>query len=64
MADLTDEIEANAQGPKQMTVDGNSATQHDLAQQIDADRYLASREASRSAKRGLVLTKLSPPGTV
>ena len=47
-----------------MTVDGNSATQHDLAQQIEADRYLASRAASRSTKRGLVLTQLKPPGTV
>ena len=63
MADLTTEIETNAQGPKQVTVDGIVMQEHSLPDQIEADRYLASKAASRAPRRGLVMTKMSPPGT-
>jgi len=36
--------------------------QHKLAEQIEADRYLASKEAMQSKKRGLRFNKLVPPG--
>lgn len=60
--DLVDTIHENAQGPAEVTGDSGSMKQHPLRDQIEADRYLTSREASRSRKRGLNLAKLSPPG--
>ena len=61
--ELEDTIRQNAQRPKQAAVDGVSAEQHPLPEQIAADRYLASKNATR--KKGLagILRKLIPPGT-
>lgn len=64
MADLSSSIETNAGGPKKASRDGESAEQHSLQDQIAADRYLASRNATRKRGRGVVITKQSPPGTV
>jgi hypothetical protein len=64
MADLAPTIETNVAQPKSATVDGNSASQHPLPQQIEADRYIKSIAAASSAKRGLNISKLSPPGSV
>ena len=36
--------------------------QHKLSDQIAADRYLASKAAAKSKRRGLVFNKLIPPG--
>lgn len=63
MADLSPDIEAAAKQPKRASADGTTAEAHSLQDQIEADRYLASKAAAKSAKRGLNLTKLSPPGT-
>ena len=60
--EISDSIRENAQGPAEASGDGTSMRQHNLRDQIEADRYLRSREASRSRKRGLNLAKLSPPG--
>ena len=60
--ELTDSIRENAQGPAEVTGDSGSMRQHNLRDQVDADRYLSSRDASRRRKRGLNLAKLSPPG--
>ena len=63
MADeLDDTIRQNAQGPAKAAGDAGSVEQHKLADQIAADRYLASKEAAKSKRRGLVLNKLVPPG--
>jgi hypothetical protein len=63
MADeLDDTIRQNAQGPAKVTGDAGSVEQHPLPDQIEADRYLASKEAAESKKRGLRLNKLVPPG--
>ena len=58
---LEQTIRENAAGPKKAQGDAGSVEQHDLADQIEADRYLASKEA---AKRGLgvKMTKAVPPG--
>ena len=58
---LEQAIRENAAGPKKAQGDAGSVEQHDLADQIEADRYLASKEA---AKRGLgvKMTKVVPPG--
>ncbi len=62
--DLKDTIHDNAAGPKRAQSDSVSVEQHGLADQIAADKYLASREASRSKGLGVKLAKISPGGTV
>jgi len=60
--DLTDTIRENAQGPAEVTGDSGSMKQHPLKDQIEADRYLNSKQAARSRGLGVRLTKLVPPG--
>jgi hypothetical protein len=60
--DLKDSISENAKGPAKAAGDAGSVEQHKLTDQIAADRYLASKEAAKSKRRGLRLNKLSPPG--
>ena len=60
--DLKDTIRNNAQGPAKATGDSGSIEQHKLPDQIAADKYLASKEAAKSKRRGLVFNKLVPPG--
>jgi hypothetical protein len=63
MADeLEDAIRENAQGPAKATGDSGSMEQHKLPDQIAADKYLASKEAAKSKRRGLQFNKLVPPG--
>jgi len=59
---LDNTIRENAVGPKRATGDSGSVEQHSLAEQIDADRYLNSKEAARSKGLGIRRTKLVPPG--
>ncbi|MFI4860250.1 MAG: hypothetical protein ACIAXF_06165 [Phycisphaerales bacterium JB063] len=60
--ELTDNIRDNAAGPAKASVDGQSVEQHSLTEQIAADRYLASKQATRKAGLGMKTTKLVPPG--
>ena len=63
MADeLDDTIRENAQGPARAAGDAGSVEQHKLTDQIEADKYLASKEAAKSKSRGLRFNKLVPPG--
>ncbi|MEM6503899.1 MAG: hypothetical protein AAF711_00380 [Planctomycetota bacterium] len=55
-------IRDNASGPAKASVDGQSVEQHGLADQIAADRYLASKQATRKAGLGVKTSKLIPPG--
>ena len=55
-------IEENAQGPKKAQGDAGSIEQHSLPDQIAADRYLASKRAVRSRGKGIVISKIIPPG--
>jgi len=61
--DLTDAIKQNAEGPKQASADGVSTQQHSLADQIEADKYLASKEAMKSPAKAFARVKIVPPGT-
>jgi len=61
--ELEQAIKDNAAGPARAAVDGQSVEQHSLRDQIEADRYLASKEAVRRKDRGLRITRLIPPGT-
>lgn len=60
--ELEQAIKDNAAGPARAAVDGQSVEQHSLRDQIEADRYLASKEAVRRNDRGLRITRLIPPG--
>jgi len=60
--DLKDAIRENAEGPAKAAGDAGSMEQHKLPDQIAADKYLASKEAAKSKRRGLVFNKFIPPG--
>jgi len=63
--DLKDTIKQNAEGPKQASADGVSAEQHALKDQIEADKYLAGKDAaSKSPAKAFTRVKVVPPGTV
>ncbi len=62
--ELEQAIKDNAAGPAKASVDGQSVEQHGLRDQIEADRYLASKEATRKKGLGVKLVKLEPPGAV
>jgi hypothetical protein len=61
--ELTDAIKENAQGPKRAQGDAGSVEQHDLKDQIEADKYLASKEAAKNPAKALARVKIVPPGT-
>jgi len=60
--DLDQTIRDNADGPAKATGDSGSMEQHKLSEQIAADRYLASKQAAKSKRLGLRITKIVPPG--
>jgi len=60
--ELSEAIEENAKGPKKATGDSGSIEQHPLKDQIAADKFLASKEATKQPSRGLRFSKLIPPG--
>ena len=53
-----------AEQPAKATVDGQSVEQHPLRDQIEADRYLASKDAARKPGLGIKFAKIVPPGSV
>ena len=59
---LDQSIAENAAGPKKAQGDSGSVEQHSLKDQIEADRYLASKEAARRRDRGLRMSRTAPPG--
>jgi hypothetical protein len=61
--DLEQNIRDNAAGPKRAKGDSAEMEQHSLADQIAADKYLASKQASRKKGLGIALKKISPGGT-
>jgi len=60
--ELEDKIRENAQAPAKASGDQGSVEQHPLPDQIAADRYLASKQASRRKGFGFKRLKLVPPG--
>jgi hypothetical protein len=60
---LESAIQENAQGPRKAAGDSGSMEQHPLPEQVAADRYLKSKEASRRKGPGVGLKKLVPRGT-
>jgi hypothetical protein len=60
--DLKDKIKENAKGPARVRGDSGEMQQHRLKDQIEADRYLNSKEAAKSKGLGIRMSKLVPPG--
>lgn len=60
--DLEQTIRENAKAPAKVTGDSGSVEQHPLKDQIEADRYLAAKKATKAKNAGLRLAKLIPPG--
>ena len=58
-----DAIRENMMGPKRVTGDAGSVEQHSLKDQIEAEWFLASKEATKRPGLGIRLTKLVPDGT-
>ena len=61
-SELMDTIRENAAGPKRVQGDAGSVEQHSLKDQIEAERFLAAKEATRRGL-GIRLVKLRPDGT-
>jgi len=59
---IEESIRKNASGPKSAEIDGQRVEQHSLKDQIEADRYLASKKAVKSRNSGLKITKMSHSG--
>lgn len=56
-------IADNAAGPAKASVDGQSVEQHTIRDQIEADRYLESKRATRKRGLGIRLFKIVASGT-
>jgi len=61
--DLKDAIKDNASGPKRASGDAGSVEQHGLKDQVEADRYLNSKEAVKKKGLGIKVTRAIPHGT-
>lgn len=65
MSTLSSQIETDAARAKRMKSGQMEKENRDLSELIEADQYLANQSANTSAnRRGLVITKLRPPGSV
>lgn len=60
---LDDKIRENAEGPKKASGDSGSIEQHDLKDQVKADRYLNSKAAVKKKGLGIKITRAIPHGT-
>ena len=61
---LEQALRDNAAGPAKAAGDSGSVEQHPLKDQIEADRYLASKNAARKPGLGIKFAKIVPPGSV
>lgn len=60
--DLEQNIKDNAAGPKRAQGDAGSVEQHSLKDQVEADRYLASKQVATNPGKAVRFTRLVPPG--
>ncbi len=61
--ELTESIADNAAAPRKVSGDAGSVEQHSLTDQIKADKYLRSKQATTGAGLGIKLHKITPDGT-
>ena len=64
MATTKQDLTTAAGKPKKVVQDGTVVEQHSLKDQIDADDRVTSTQAVISRKRGILLTRTKPPGSV
>lgn len=57
-----EELKKLATRPKSAEVDGQKVENHTLADQIELDRYLASKKAAESGRRGFRIAKMKAGG--
>jgi hypothetical protein len=57
-------LQQNAASPQSVSIDGQTVTQHSLKDQIEADKYLASKSARTKPALAFSRVKIVPPGTV
>ena len=62
MADITDKLKENAEGPAQVTGDQGSVRQHPLPEQIAADKYLRDVATHTSSKLPVRFAKIKSGG--
>ncbi len=57
-------IKQNALGPSSVTNGAQSVSQHSLRDQIEADRYLATKTAAANERKGfgIRIQRIKPPG--
>lgn len=60
--DIDDAISLVARSPKRTKVKGTEVEEHDLQSLIEADRYIAAKNASSKNHLGLRFVKITPPG--
>ena len=59
---MTQAIHENATGVKKAKGDNGELENHSLKDQIEADKYLCSKKATKARLKGLGFTKIVPPG--
>jgi len=62
--DLTDVISDAAQSPQSASGEAGSVTARSISEMIEADKYVKSQTASSARRRGLIINKLRPPGSI
>ena len=62
--ELDSVIRENAAGPESAGADGVQVKQHNLRDQIEADKYLAGKDARRNPAKAFTRVKIVSPGTV
>lgn len=64
--EVSDALKSAAQQPKRVRTDAGEVEARDLSEQIEADKYLASKAAASATNRhrGLRFNKIIPPGTI
>jgi len=62
--DLASVIRENASGPKRASGDSGSMEQHPLKDQIEAEKFLAGKNAmAKNPAKAFTRVKIVPPGT-
>ena len=64
MSDIENALIENAKGPKKVSGDAGSVEQHDLKDQIEAEKFTQAQKAIAQPGLGIKLVKLQPGGTV
>lgn len=64
MTDLSSDIASNAAGPKRAKSDEGEFEQHNLKDQIEADRYLNNKNAARAKGFGLRVVRAKMPSAL